>query len=94
MERSDKKIMFLLYYYLIINLIVFVIMFLDKKRAVQNKWRVSEKIFFILSFLGGFLGEITAMYTLHHKNKKLKFYFVFVSALLLHSYFLYKLIKI
>ncbi len=61
-------------YYVIINLITFSLMFLDKKRAIKDKWRISEKTFMILSFVGGFLGLYLGMTTFRHKTKKYYFY--------------------
>lgn len=64
-------------YFLLINLLSFILMYVDKKRAILHKWRISEKSFFILCILGGslgeILGEILGIYTFRHKTKRLKF---------------------
>ena len=60
-------------YFLLINLLSFILMYVDKKRAILHKWRISEKSFFILCILGGSLGEILGIYTFRHKTKHLKF---------------------
>ena len=59
-------------YFLLINLLSFILMYVDKKRAILHKWRISEKSFFILCILGGSLGEILGIYTFRHKTKHLK----------------------
>lgn len=40
-------------YLLVINIITFVIMWMDKKKAKYGKWRISETTLFILVLLGG-----------------------------------------
>ena len=64
-------------YLLIINLITFLAMFIDKKKAKHGSWRISEKSLFILVLLGGGIGGIAGMYTFRHKTKKPAFYIGF-----------------
>ncbi len=60
-------------YFIIINLIGFFIMWLDKRKAKKGAWRIPEKTLFIITALGGGIGTITGMYTFHHKTKKIQF---------------------
>ncbi len=60
-------------YLLIINVIGFLIMFIDKRKAEKGKWRIPEKTLFIITALGGGIGTITGMYTFRHKTKKPQF---------------------
>ena len=60
-------------YFIIINIIGFLIMYIDKQKAKKGKWRIPEKTLFIITALGGGIGTIAGMYTFHHKTKKLKF---------------------
>ena len=60
-------------YLLAINIIGFLAMFIDKKKAERGDWRIPEKTLFILTLLGGGIGTIAGMYTFRHKTKKLKF---------------------
>lgn len=60
-------------YLIIINLIAFVAMYIDKKRAKYGKWRIKEHTLFILAILGGSIGAIAGMYTFRHKTKKMRF---------------------
>lgn len=60
-------------YYLAINLLSFFIMVADKKKAIKQKYRISEKFIFTLAFLGGSLGVYLAMYYARHKTKHLSF---------------------
>lgn len=64
-------------YLIIINLIAFLAMFVDKKKAKYGRWRISEKALFILVLLGGGIGGIAGMYTFRHKTKKPAFYIGF-----------------
>ena len=48
-------------------------MFIDKKKAQNGSFRISEKTLFIVTLLGGGIGSILGMYTFRHKTKKLRF---------------------
>ena len=63
----------ILLYLLMINLIGFLMMWSDKRRAKWGKWRIPEQTIFIVTALGGGIGTIAGMYTFRHKTKKLKF---------------------
>ncbi len=63
----------ILIYLLIINLIAFFAMCIDKKRAKWGKWRIKESTLFTLVFLGGGIGGIAGMYTFRHKTQKPRF---------------------
>lgn len=54
----------------VLNLVSFVLMALDKKRAEKDRWRISEKTLFISAALFGALGAMMGMYMLPHKTRK------------------------
>ncbi len=60
-------------YLIIINIIGFLIMYIDKQRAKKGKWRIPEKTIFIITVLGGGIGTISGMYAFRHKTQKLHF---------------------
>lgn len=60
-------------YLIVINIIGFLLMFLDKKKAERGAWRIPEKTLFLATLLGGGIGTISGMYVFRHKTKKLKF---------------------
>lgn len=60
-------------YVLILNLIGFIIMFIDKKKAVHRKWRISETTLIVISILGGSIGMLLGMHCFRHKTKHKKF---------------------
>lgn len=60
-------------YFVIINIIGFLIMYIDKQKAKKGKWRIPEKTLFIITALGGGIGTIAGMYTFKHKTQKIAF---------------------
>ena len=73
----------ILIYLLVINLIAFLAMYIDKKRAKWGKWRIKESTLFLLALLGGSIGGIAGMYTFRHKTKKTKFVIGFPAILII-----------
>ena len=61
-------------YLLIINIIAFLAMFIDKKKAEKDRWRIKESTLLTLALIGGSIGAIVGMYTFHHKTKKPRFF--------------------
>jgi len=64
-------------YLLFINILAFLAMWIDKRKAKYGKWRIKEMTLLILALLGGSIGGILGMYTFHHKTKKPQFYIGF-----------------
>ena len=60
-------------YLVFINIIGLLIMWVDKRRAIKNQWRIPEKTIFIVTGLGGGIGTIAGMYIFRHKTKKIGF---------------------
>ena len=60
-------------YIILINLIGITLMFLDKRKAVKNRWRISENTLMFTALVGGSLGILIGMYTFRHKTKHKKF---------------------
>ena len=60
-------------YFIIVNLLGFLVMFIDKQKAKKGSWRIPEKTLFIITALGGGIGTITGMYFFRHKTKKIAF---------------------
>lgn len=60
-------------YLIIINVIAFIIMFIDKRSAVNHKWRIPEFRLFLYALLFGAFGIWFGMYILRHKTKHKKF---------------------
>ena len=60
-------------YLIVINLIAFGAMWLDKRKAKKGKWRIPENTLLLLVLLGGGVGGIAGMYVFRHKTQKAKF---------------------
>ena len=56
-------------YYLFINVVGFLVMGIDKKRAIRGAWRISEASLFLTALLGGALGCTIGMQRFRHKTK-------------------------
>ena len=60
-------------YFVFINIIGFLIMYIDKQKDKKGKWRIPEKTLFIITALGGGIGTVAGMYTFRHKTQKIAF---------------------
>ena len=54
--------------FLAVNGAAFVLMGVDKFKAVYGRWRISEGFLFLLPLLGGATGGMLGMYLFHHKT--------------------------
>ncbi len=66
--------MLLVFYLIFLNLFAFIIYGVDKYKAKNDKWRISEGFLLLTAFLGGSLGAWAGMLIWHHKTRKPKFY--------------------
>lgn len=65
---------FIIYYLIFINAVGFALMGIDKKKAREHKWRISEKKLFFAALLGGSIGTTVGMHLFRHKTRH--WYFV------------------
>lgn len=65
---------YFLAYLLVMNLAGLYLMGADKRRAIEKKWRISERTLFMCSILGGSAGTWAGMYLFRHKTRH--WYFV------------------
>ncbi|GAB3803954.1 DUF1294 domain-containing protein [Virgibacillus kimchii] len=63
----------LLFYIIAVNVLVFIIMGVDKRKAVKRKYRVPERTFWMLAALGGSLGVMFGMNFHRHKTRHTSF---------------------
>lgn len=61
-------------YVLIMSIIGFLSMYIDKRKAIKHQWRIPEKTLFIIALLGGSIGSNLGMTICRHKTKH--WYFV------------------
>ena len=84
----EKWILYFIIYLIVINIVTFLVMGLDKWKAKRGSWRVQESALFTLVLFGGGVGGILGMIYFHHKTKKLKFQIGFPLILILEVAFL------
>lgn len=70
---SSVVMKLLAFYYIIINIIGFSVMGIDKKRAIRGAWRISEASLFLTALAGGALGCTLGMYHFRHKTRRWRF---------------------
>ena len=87
------NINYLLLYLLVINIIGFFAMGIDKFKAKKGYWRIPEGTLMTICLIGGGIGTIAGMYTFRHKTKKLKFTIgmptILIAEIALAGYFLF-----
>ena len=70
-------------YIVVINIVGFFAMLIDKKKAKKQSYRISEKALLTIALIGGSIGSICGMYKFRHKTKKPAFYIGFPVILIL-----------
>ena len=70
-----KSVYILCFYLIMINLIGFFSMGIDKRKARKHLWRIPEKTLFLFALAGGSLGSLLGMHTFRHKTKHWYFRF-------------------
>ena len=63
----------LLYYLIALNVVTFLVYGIDKWKAKQGSWRISEASLLILAVIGGSIGALLGMKIWHHKTMHKKF---------------------
>jgi uncharacterized membrane protein YsdA (DUF1294 family) len=63
----------LLYYLIAINVVTFLVYGIDKWKAKQGSWRISEATLLILTIIGGSIGALLGMKVWRHKTQHKKF---------------------
>lgn len=71
-------------YFIIINIITFIMFYTDKQKAIKHKWRIPESTLILFSFIGGSFGAYLGMKIFRHKTKHPKFYILIPIFIILH----------
>ena len=66
---NDTLMIIIIGYVLIINLLGYLTMWSDKRKAKRGEYRISEKTLFLVALLGGSIGSIAGMKKFRHKTK-------------------------
>ena len=64
-------------YFILINVIAFSLMGLDKRKAKKKQWRTPESTLFLSAAAGGAVGAWIGMYMFHHKTHKRNLFSVY-----------------
>jgi len=80
-----------LLFYLFLSIIGFILVFVDKRRAIRHDWRIPEKTFYLLGLFGGSIGIWAGMFSFHHKTRKTKFVMILSADLIINFLFLFLL---
>lgn len=82
--------LYLKLYLLLINIVSFIVFFVDKRKSMKSKWRIKENTLHLFSFIGGVYGSIAAMLLFKHKTRKAKFCIITAIALGINIFVLYE----
>lgn len=69
-------------------------MYIDKKKAINNNYRILEKKLFLICIMGGSLGLLIGMYKFHHKTRHNKFVYGVPLVLIVNIIVIYNIMKI
>ncbi len=65
----------LILYIIVVNVVSFTVMGVDKRKAIKRAFRIPESTLFVLAIIGGSIGSIAGMHLFRYKTR--------------HWYFLY-----
>jgi uncharacterized membrane protein YsdA (DUF1294 family) len=75
----------LLIFLALVNVLTFFLYGIDKRKAVKNKWRISERTLIFFTLACGGIGALLGMCFFRHKRSKLKFKFSLMVGLIIVS---------
>lgn len=75
------------------NTATFLVMFIDKVQATMGDRRISERSLYLMTFLGGSVGMLLAMYLIRHKSRKLSFQLVVWALVIVQLVLVYRFIE-
>ena len=70
---------------IVINILAFILYGVDKRKAHDHKWRLSEFSLIFIAVIGGAPGAFIGMRVFRHKTRKPKFYITIPVFLVLHT---------
>ena len=70
-----KVILFIVIYILLVNILGFALMGIDKARAKKRGFRIPEATLFVVAIIGGCIGSMIGMSVFKHKTRKRYFLF-------------------
>lgn len=67
-EWTKQPVFWLVCYLIIINIVGFALMGMDKYKAKHDRWRIRERTLMLTATLGGSIGVWGGMRVFHHKT--------------------------
>ena len=83
----------IVYILICINIVTFFVYGIDKFKAKQGSWRISEATLLTLAVVGGSIGALLGMQVWHHKTLHKKFKYGLPLILLAQITLIYLIIK-
>jgi uncharacterized membrane protein YsdA (DUF1294 family) len=71
-------------FFAILSLVGFVLVYMDKQKAIRHQWRIPERVFYMMGFLGGSVGIWIGMFQFHHKTRKNPFRWILFGTLVIN----------
>ena len=68
MNLNTQYLKYFIIYYLVINVVGFLSMGIDKYKAKHYMWRIPEKTLLFIPLCLGSIGSLIGMYTFRHKT--------------------------
>ena len=84
-------LLIIIVYIVMMNLVSFALMGIDKYKAKKKAWRIPEATLFLFAIFGGSIGSILGMFLFHHKTRHWYFRFGLPLILILQLVCLYLL---
>ena len=74
----------IIYIGLFVNILGFILMYVDKQKAIKHQWRIRENTLMLVAVLFCSFGIYGGMLTFRHKTKHLKFKILVPMLVILH----------
>ncbi len=84
-------VLILIAYIVMMNLVSFALMGIDKYKAKKKAWRIPEATLFLFAIFGGSIGSTLGMFLFHHKTRHWYFLYGFPLILIVQLVCLYLL---
>lgn len=78
---------------LVLNILGFILVSLDKYKAKNRLWRIPERSFFLLSILGGSIGVYIGLFFFNHKTRNWYFMMLIPLIIFIQIIFIFFLIN-
>ena len=78
---------YIIIYFILVNFIAFLMYGLDKKKAIDGKYRIAERTLVLIGVIGGSIGAMAGMKVFHHKTKHKKFVYGLPLIFMLQCFF-------